>query len=97
MRLMPLTADNERVRSAARAFAAGEMARTEYRRIRREAIRRFVDGTPSDVSSPLGSLDDTQRRWVAGEVDAPLAPPRRRLWMLYVGSAALVAAALALL
>ena len=92
MKLMSLSPDNERVRGAARAHAAGEMDQKEYRRIRRQAIVRLLDGSNSEPTpTSMSSLDDTQRRWISGEVGVPLAPPRRRIWMALMTLVLLVA------
>jgi hypothetical protein len=56
MSLLKLAPDSERLRRIARAYAAGEVAESEYRRIRSEVIDRFAPGTN------VG--DDTEQRWV---------------------------------
>jgi len=55
MSLLKLAPDSERLRRIARAYAAGEVEETEYRRIRAEVIDGFVP------DPHLG--DDTQQRW----------------------------------
>ena len=69
MNLLPLDPAVTKLRRTARACAAGELSRYEYRLARREVIEQFV-GTPqsrSDQTMPRRNLDVTQRR--------PAAPP----------------------
>jgi hypothetical protein len=62
MSLLKLAPDSERLRRIARAYAAGEVEESEYRRIRAEVIDGFVP------DPHLG--DDTQQRWSPPEPSA---------------------------
>ena len=62
MSLLKLAPDSERLRRIARAYAAGEVEESEYRRIRAEVIDGFVP------DPHLG--DDTQQRWSPTEPSA---------------------------
>jgi hypothetical protein len=61
MRLLKLTPESERLRRIAKAHAAGEISRREFRSIRSEVIDGFVAASQRDVG------DDTQPRWIASE------------------------------
>ena len=61
MRLLKLTPESERLRRIAKAHAAGEISRGEFRSIRAEVIDGFVAASQRDVG------DDTQPRWIASE------------------------------
>jgi hypothetical protein len=65
MSLLKLAPDSERLRRIARAYAAGEVEESEYRRIRTEVIDGFVP------DPHLG--DDTQQRWSPPEPSAESA------------------------
>ena len=61
MRLLKLTPESERLRRIAKAHAAGEISRSEFRSIRSEVIDGFVAASERDVG------DATQPRWIASE------------------------------
>ena len=61
MRLLKLTPESERLRRIAKAHAAGEISRGEFRSIRAEVIDGFLAAPERDVG------DDTQPRWIASE------------------------------
>ena len=61
MSLLKLTPESERLRRIAKAHAAGEISRGEFRSIRSGVIDGFGEASPSDVG------DATQPRWFASE------------------------------
>ncbi len=61
MRLLKLTPESERLRRIAKAHAAGEISRGEFRSIRSGVIDGFGDASRRDYG------DATQPRWVASE------------------------------
>lgn len=61
MRLLKLTPESERLRRIAKAHAAGEISRGEFRRIRSGVIDGFGEASQRDMG------DATQPRWIASE------------------------------
>ena len=61
MSLLKLTPESERLRRIAKAHAAGEISRGEFRNIRSGVIDGFGEASPRDVG------DATQPRWLASE------------------------------
>ena len=94
MRLLQLSPEATRLRRIAKACAAGELSRTDYRQARREVIGKFSanlrDG--DDDTVPRYDVDVTQRR-----VTAPaehLEAVERQSWSMWALLMALLAAAL---
>ncbi len=61
MSLLKLTPESERLRRIAKAHAAGEISRGEFRRIRSSVIDGFGDPSQGDFG------EATQPRWFASE------------------------------
>ena len=61
MSLLRLNPDSERLRRIAKAHAAGEISRAEFRSIRAEVIDGFGAASSRDAG------DATQPRWLASE------------------------------
>jgi hypothetical protein len=61
MSLLKLTPESERLRRIAKAHAAGEISRGEFRNIRSGVIDGFGETSARDVG------DATQPRWLASE------------------------------
>jgi len=82
VRLLPLAPEVNRLRRVAKACAAGELSRAEYRRTRRQLIREWrEEGRHADDTVPRFDLEVTQRRFVlevAGREDTSVRP-----WLLY--------------
>ncbi len=96
MSLLQLSPEANRLRRIAKACAAGELTRLEYREARRAMIDKFVCGQErhSEDTQPRFDLDITQRRpAVAIGDDEQAASPNWMLWTAVV----LLLAALALL
>ena len=68
MTLMKFSPETVRLRRVARAYAAGEFSRSEYRAERREVIANFRPDSTSD--------DDTQRRDSVAEGAEEVSSPR---------------------
>lgn len=96
MKLLSFTPEVNRLRRIARACAAGELSRTDYRSARRDVIESLVNGVDiyCDDTVPRFQDDVTVRRnSVAVQVPAP--KPRSLAW-LWLAIGALVLAGLAL-
>ncbi len=96
MSLLQLSPEANRLRRIAKACAAGELSRLEYREARRAMIDKFVSAREWDAedTQPRFDLDITQRRpAVAIGDDEQAASPSWMLWIAVV----LVLVALALL
>jgi hemolysin activation/secretion protein len=94
VKLLQLSPEVMRLRRVARACAAGELSRIEYRQARREVICKFAerarDGDEATV--PRDDLDITQRR---GNVSvAPAEAVQRPNWSWWAVFVALIGAAL---
>ncbi len=97
MSLLKLSPEAIRLRRIAKACAAGELSRLEYREARRAMIDKFVASRlrHSEDTQPRFDLDVTQRRPVmaAGDDEPVVASRTWMVWLL----AALIAVAAALL
>ncbi len=97
MSLLKLSPEAIRLRRIAKACAAGELSRLEYREARRAMIDKFVASRlrNAEDTQPRFDLDITQRRPVmAGGDEEPVVGTRA--WMFWL-LAALIAVAVALL
>ena len=97
MKLLQLSPEVTRLRRIARACAAGELSRSEYRRARREVIDKFAEHSREgdEVTVRRDNLDITRRRSSAPA--APAAPAemaQRQNWSLWALFVALIGAAL---
>jgi hemolysin activation/secretion protein len=96
MSLLKLSPEATRLRRIAKACAAGEVSRSEYRQARREVIEKFTSSTEVGVEDtvPRFALDITQRRYELPAESTPAVSRQNGLtWMLLV---ALALAALSL-
>ena len=87
MRLLQLSPDATRLRRIAKAYAAGELSRIDYRQARREVIGKFAQGLPGDDEDTVPRYDReiTQRR--ASVAEQPIdvdQSPNRALWALFM-------------
>lgn len=87
MTLMKLSPETVRLRRVAKAYAAGEFSRVEYRTARREVIANFRPDSNSE--------DDTQRRDTVGfSSEAASKPQPRRphpaAWLVLVAAAVIL-------
>lgn len=83
MILLRLTPEVRRLRRVAKACAAGELSRLEYREARREVIEGFMEeyAQGMDRTIPREELDITLRRSDYAESDAYEPPPSLR-WLV---------------
>ena len=94
MKLLQLSPEVTRLRRIARACAAGELSRSEYRRARREVIDKFAEHSREgdEVTVRRDNLDITRRRTSAPAAPAEMA--QRQNWSLWALFVALIGAAL---
>ena len=76
MKLLKLAPESQRLRRMAKAFAAGELSRIDYREARRQIIDNFVPYVADDDTQPRGEV--TKRNFHAER--EPDQGPKDRLW-----------------
>lgn len=87
MRLLKLSPDATRLRRVAKACAAGELSRMQYREARREVIEKFAVAVQNGVEDTVPRFDGdiTQKRPdVPVEIIETAARQNRLTWMLLV-------------
>lgn len=95
MRLLQLSPEATRLRRVAKACAAGELSRTEYRQARRDVISKLSAslGDGNEDTVPRYDLDVTQRRATVPPAE-PVHALQRQSWPMWMLLLALVVAAL---